>query len=222
MIYVYLPKIFQPFKCNTMIRLGKDYDGGYLINNNDISQTKNLISFGVGEDFSFETDFLIKNRCNCFTYDGTVDGLLLKKYDIVHCQKNVGISSDEINVSSILSDKQDVFLKCDIENNEYFILNDLITHSSKFTGLVIEFHDVCKKNNYEQISNFIAKIDQKLIHTHINNYTYYKFEKDIIPSVLELTFTSSRNISFDPLLQLPHVLDMPNNLSDNHFGVVFV
>ena len=53
-----LPKIFRPFECLQLIRLGKDNDGGYIVNKHDVDKTDLLISFGIGNDWSFEKVFL--------------------------------------------------------------------------------------------------------------------------------------------------------------------
>lgn len=42
-----------------------------------------------------------------------------------------------------------------------------------------------------------------------------------MPDVLELTFSSSLNISYDKNLTLPNLLDMPNNPKDLEFSITF-
>ena len=58
-----LPAEYKPKKNFSLIRLGRDNDGGYLIGYNTIKNTKSLISFGILDDCSFENDF---KRKNCF------------------------------------------------------------------------------------------------------------------------------------------------------------
>ena len=211
-----LPKILQPFDCSNLIRLGKPNDGGYLINQLDVMKTNKLVSFGIGEDFSFEEQFLNLNNCSMSSYDSSID-INKEPYtsffvgNKIHYSENI----DEKN----LTIEDDVFLKCDIEGGEYTILNELINQSHKLTGLVIEFHDV--NRSIDTIFNFISKIDLKLIHLHINNYFYYKTDNGIIPDILELSFTSSRNIRYNDSLSLPNILDMPNNPNDSDFEIEF-
>ena len=52
-----LPKEFKPKASYELIRLGKDNDGGYLVELNSIKQSKSLIAMGMGRDCSFENDF---------------------------------------------------------------------------------------------------------------------------------------------------------------------
>ena len=75
-----LPKNFKPDANYTLVRLGKDNDGGYLINIESIKQTKLLLSFGISDDFSFENDFKKQNNCPIIAFDPTTSNkFFLKK-----------------------------------------------------------------------------------------------------------------------------------------------
>lgn len=217
---VTLPKILQPFKCDQLIRLGKNNDGGYLVNSHDITKTKNFFSFGVGEDFSFEMDFLKKNKVPAKLYDSCLDQNK-KHNDIVFHSKNIGNNSDDYPISKVFYNSDHIFLKCDIEGNEYQILDDIINFDDLYTGLIIEFHDVSLYKNFNLVTNFIGKTRLKLVHLHVNNYMYYKTNNGAMPDVLELTFSSSHNISYEKNLTLPNLLDMPNNPKDLEFSITF-
>lgn len=231
MYTIKLPKILQPFSCSDIIRLGKPNDGGYLVNELDIAKTKKLISFGVGHDWSFEKEFLTKNNCSLIAYDSSLLGnidLENSYYEEffsgqnVHIKKNIGNQSDQIRCSDALSDSDFIFLKCDIEGNEYEILDEILLNQNRLSGLIIEFHNINNFDNFNSITNFIAKINLKLLHMHINNYFYYKHgENEAIPDICEMTFTSSSNIYYDSSLVLPNYLDMPNNPESSDFKVVF-
>ena len=43
-----------------LVRVGRDFDGGYVIPEYSLSHSKGLLSGGYGNDFSFESDFLQK------------------------------------------------------------------------------------------------------------------------------------------------------------------
>lgn len=209
-----LPKIFKPFHCSNLIRIGKDFDGGYLVNKDDVLKTKKIISFGIGEDFSFEKEFVEMSGCSCDSYDETVD---LNLSFIQHHIQNV----DKNEFVKILSKESgDVFLKCDIEGDEYQLFEEIINYSHLFSGMVFEFHDVTKPKNFNELTNLISKIDQKLIHIHINNYFYYKTPNGPVPDIFELTFTSSKNIK-NSFVQIPNSLDMPNNPNDEQFEISY-
>jgi hypothetical protein len=214
---IHLPRIFQPFRCNSIIRLGKNNDGGYLVNEIDIKTTSTLLSFGIGEDISFEKDFYAANRVQVIAYDSTIDNI--SDDFIEHISENV--TSD--NIGQILDfHVGGIFLKCDIDGSEYKILDSIILNSSKFTGIAIEFHGIHHNHNLHELINFIAKIDLRLIHVHLNNYAYYITDGGYIPDVIELTFSASNtNTHYDRNAYLPNKLDMPNNPDDDEFEIIF-
>lgn len=210
-------KIFQPYACDDLIRLGKDHDGGYLVNVNDVNKTRKLLSFGVGTDVSFEKDFVQINDCLVDAYDkipSNHDFFLDDRYALY--DRNI----DQLALSDILVD-DDTFVKCDIEGQEYRIFDMLISRSHLLSGLVIEVHSLNEFDNYNGLLNFISKIGLKLVHVHVNNYFYYKTDNGNIPDILELSFTSSTNVKYDTRLQLPNRLDMPNNPNDEDFRICF-
>ena len=233
MIEVTMPKFIQPFYCKDLVRLGKDNDGGYLVNEHDVLNTDTLLSLGIGEDWSFEEEFTGVKGCSLIAYDGSLNADKLAANDVLrkrysnffsgnkdHEKKDIGIGIDDILFESAITGEK-TFLKCDIEGSEYGILEDIIKHTKRFTGMVIEFHDINKQENFHSLINFISKIDQKLLHVHVNNYFYYKTDTGCVPDILELTFTSSSNIKLEKIITLPNSLDMPNNPEDEEFKIIF-
>ena len=113
-----------------------------------------------------------------------------------------------LSLNEVIPDEkfQNIFLKVDIEGAEYRILNDILTHQDRFSGLVIEFHNCdlfC-----EQIREFVENFQLKLIHIHANNYSPI-FVNSIMPSVMEMTFSRYGFAAVAP--ELPHTLDMAND-----------
>jgi hypothetical protein len=218
-------KIFQPYFCEDIIRLGKDNDGGYLVNKQDILKSKKLLSLGVGDDVSFEKDFMAVNDCPIVAFDGTInpDQEFVKTFysgNKTFINKNIGNKEGEVSFKSLLGEES-TFLKCDIEEHEYEILNDIIIHSKQFTGIAIEFHNINGKDNFNELLNFIAKVELKLVHVHVNNWFYYKTEQGCIPDVIELTFTSSDNVVLYEDIKFPHKLDMSNRPGGEDFQITF-
>ena len=63
----------KPIKTSNLIRLGRDHDGGYIVDREILKDCENLISFGVGEDWSFELDFIKeKKNIKIHIYDYSV------------------------------------------------------------------------------------------------------------------------------------------------------
>lgn len=220
-----MPLIFRPFRCEDLIRLGRDNDGGYLVNREDVIKTSKLMSFGIGDDCSFEEDFIKINHCPVDAYDGTLTAEQERSMRSRFFQppnrltvKNIGNKEDQASVKEMSFDK--VFLKCDIEDSEYHILDDIIRISHQLTGLIIEFHQIQEPSRFNALTNFIGKVKLDLVHTHINNWAYMISGSTYIPDVIELTFTSSSNVSWEPV-QLPHAFDMPNCADRDEFAIRF-
>jgi predicted MPP superfamily phosphohydrolase len=105
-------------------------------------------------------------------------------------------NDNETTIPDILANYNEIFLKVDIEGDEYKILNDIKRNSSKIIFLVIEFHDVDK--NIKKIKNFIKKLDLKIIHIHGNNYG--GLDKSNNPKVIELSLLNSKKIKLKKIL----------------------
>ena len=89
-----------------------------------------------------------------------------------------------------LENYEKVFLKIDIEGDEYEILNDIKKSSEKIIFLVIEFHDLHK--NIHKIKKFLKGLDLKIIHIHANNYGGIDDYGN--PKVIELSLLNTKKI----------------------------
>ena len=67
-----LPSSFRPDGTYDLVRLGKDHDGGYLVEAQSLRQTARLLAFGLSDDWSFEKDFLRRHGVPCHAYDPTL------------------------------------------------------------------------------------------------------------------------------------------------------
>ncbi len=75
-----IPKIFKPKYEYDLIRLGKNNDGGYLVEKESIFKSNSLISLGLGHDWSFEKDYYKSNKKSIYCYDHSVSYSSIKKY----------------------------------------------------------------------------------------------------------------------------------------------
>ena len=57
MAKAYNLKALHPIKINDLIRVGRSYDGGYVLSKTQIEKTKTLLSFGICNDWSFEKHY---------------------------------------------------------------------------------------------------------------------------------------------------------------------
>lgn len=225
---VVMPKIWQPWRCDDLIRLGKDNDGGYLVSRTDVMATKKLISFGIGCDWIFEQQFIELAQCPLSAYDEKIPPQChaeltdwfqghkqFQEVAVCGSSQNTGISLQQC------CQGQDIFLKCDIEGGEYAIIDDILAMGDIWTGMAIEIHHIDNWDNYNAITGLIAKIPLKLLHVHANNWGYSKTSGAHVPWVLELTFGHGGGTRWDPDYCLPHMLDMPNNPKDQEFSIKF-
>ena len=75
-----LPKNFKPKNEYNLIRLGRNNDGGYLVEKNSFNEAKSLISFGLSYDWTFEKHFSRIKDCPVHCYDPTIKYSSIKKF----------------------------------------------------------------------------------------------------------------------------------------------
>lgn len=131
------------------------------------------------------------------------------KQNINHTKQNVGINSFREDFCSLLEvfkkiKSENIFLKIDIEGEEYRVLDDLVMKQDRITGVVMEMHDI--DMHFEKIENFIKNFNLKLVHIHANNAAPLRTE-DNLPVTLELTFSKYSKVNSSTIL--PNELDKP-------------
>jgi len=103
------------------IRLGKDFDGGYIFADIPNITYNILIAGGICNDISFEEDFVNKySNVKCFAFDGTINNLPKENTNIIFIKKNIGFENNykETNLHDIIDNNNNIFVKVDIEGGE--------------------------------------------------------------------------------------------------------
>ena len=142
---------------------------------------------------------------------------------IVHERKKVGgVGVGGTNLTSLLEGcpEKGVFLKVDIEGWEYRILEEILDSEGRFSGIVIEFHDV--DLHRERIEEFIQKLRLPLVHIHGNNAA--SLDKHGDPIVIEMTFghQTDRQINKSRRMHYPvSGLDQPNDIRHEEIKLNF-
>lgn len=256
--------ILIPSINNKLLRLGRNADGGYVVDQELLGRSNYLLSFGLGDDWSFELDFLKHNKDSIIhIYDHTVNiyqflkpflknfrrfitfrskftdfynsYLKLKEYvkllnlkQVFFYKKKVTSvinSKSQININKIFSrvkSNSKIIVKCDIEGDEYKIINEIIKYSNQIEMLIIEFHDLNKKE--KKFLDIINKLKSNFLIIHIHGNNHCGQSSLGLPFVLEITFANKKNK--DNFLKKNYSypvkkLDFPNNPFKNDLKMVF-
>jgi hypothetical protein len=205
-------------------RLGKEYDGGYIIVEIPDAKYSMLLAGGVLDDISFEEDFVKKFGVRCVVFDGTINALPKNNNSIEFVKKNIGYenTSTVTNLHDLIDQNENIFVKMDIEGGEIPWLHSLNNGQlNKFNQIVIEFHDPFTDKEVD-IFNKINK-NHTLVHFHANNCCGVRNHKGVlIPNIFECTyihnkfFTSPRQLNKD---KIPSPIDMKNLLHNDEIYI---
>lgn len=218
---------------HTKVRVGRRGDGGYVLLKELLGLPPTLYSYGVGDDVSFELDFLrLAGACSHVRlFDHTIAELPEKHPAFIHHKEPARVERS-FPLNSVL--------KIDIEGGEWeFLKHAPISHCSQ---IVVEFHlhhndppQGCSpyfKGHFQRLmgkenrARFLAysKILRRLnstffcFHAHINNsLPLWDVEGSKFPPLLELSFVrqdlvdekyiSHRAIGGTPALDWPNKSD---------------
>ncbi|CAH6418869.1 Hypothetical protein POVN_LOCUS593 [uncultured virus] len=206
-----LTALFVFASTHDLIRVGKNYDGGYIVANGITYD--HIIGGGILDDISFEVGMLDRNPgLKADAYDGSVKGLPYPDARITFHKTYIGPEAGRSNLHEQLKTYKNVMIKMDIEGGEFPWLTNLSDEElNSIAQLVIEFHEVYTPAKWAQIAR-LAKT-HKLIHVHGNNCCgTYPMEGIQVPIVFECTFLRndlepSTTLNTKPL---PGPLDQPN------------
>jgi hypothetical protein len=67
-----LPLFLRPIKGADLVRIGRDNDGGYLVDKRSIISSEFLLGFGIYDDWSFEKDFIKYTNVPVVAFDASV------------------------------------------------------------------------------------------------------------------------------------------------------
>lgn len=74
-----LPKFFKPAGAAPLIRLGRNHDGGYLVDARSVQGADGVVSLGISEDWSFEEDFRQRNPVPLYAFDASLRAADLRR-----------------------------------------------------------------------------------------------------------------------------------------------
>ena len=142
-----------PFNEKDLIRLGNNYDGGYIISKKSLEKDNFLLSFGMSSDWSFEEDFIKENKLNkVHIYDHTVD----LNFFLIRLYKSFKrIFYFKSNLKNFLDKIKELYKFIKLKNSN-------IIHFKKKVGnekssLSINLNDIISQTNHS--GKMILKID---------------------------------------------------------------
>lgn len=192
-------------------RIGKKFDGGYMIVNIPNKKYTMLLAGGVGNDLSFESDFCRKFNVQCFAYDGTITNAPPADARVKWVNENIVAGSFRNDIST--GKAGDFFLKMDIEGYEIPWLESMTSDElAKFGQIVMEFHSPFSERHgavFEKLNRTHA-----LVHFHANNCCGTRIHGGVqIPNIFECTYVL-RNLLPESLAlntdTIPSPLDQRN------------
>jgi hypothetical protein len=197
-------------------RLGKNYDGGYIIAEIPNIKYTILLAGGIENDISFEEDFVNKYPIdNAYAFDGTINKLPKENSKIIFIKKNIGFNNDDknTNLHDIIDANESIFVKMDIEGGEIPWIKSLSDKQmDKFEQIVMEFHSPFSNAEID-VFDKINK-NHYLIHFHGNNCCGVRNHNGVmIPNVFECTYLHKKYFADIPELNkelIPGNLDMKN------------
>ena len=211
------PQVLTVYKSPfNKLRLGKNYDGGYIIAEIPNINYSTLLAGGISTDISFEEDFINKYlNLKTFAYDGTINNLPKENSNITFIKKNIGFeNTDQItNLHDVINANESIFVKMDIEGGEIPWIKSLSDEQmNKFEQIVMEFHNPFSNNEID-VFDKINK-NHYLIHFHGNNCCGTRNHNGvIIPNIFECTYLHKKYFTNPPELNkelIPSNLDMKN------------
>lgn len=205
------------------VRIGQDYDGGYIIADIPHVNYTTFIAGGLGDDISFEEDFIKKYpNVKTFAFDGTIDSLPTENKNITFIKKNIGFTNNDqvTNLHDIINSNTGIFVKIDIEGGEIPWIKSLNEEQmNKFEQIVLEFHFPFSNNEIDVFDKLNK--NHYLIHFHGNNCCGVRNHMGvIIPNVFECTYLHKKYFTNVPELNrqpIPSNLDMKNTYNDEIF-----
>jgi hypothetical protein len=219
-----------------LVRLGCETDGGYLIPKTALDKANALLSFGLGENWTFDEDwYRLHPNDPVHLYDGEkikatlplpqnvwnrpapVD--LVAAYDSFfqdkrrHWVENMGNARGACSFGRAMERLagHQVFLKSDIEGGEYPILADIISHKDRIVGIAAEFHSV--NSNRALFETAMRSLQQHYTIVHVHANITLPIGKEGLTEAIEISWLRNDLVTSDQRrYNLYHELDRPNFL----------
>jgi len=187
------------------VRLGGLMDGGYIVPQIALDRSQGLLSFGLGDDFTFDQDWhRLKPTDPIHMYDASVTGESIHIRINPSVRKHIDIRQEyrdffqgdrrhyleyigKDNFASALEriGVDQVFIKMDIEGAEYGLIDIILEHRNRITGIAMEWHSCTNRN--QRWAAEVKKLNQYYAITHMHGNNHVSQDSDGIFGCMELT-----------------------------------
>jgi hypothetical protein len=223
LVYDFLFLLRNSYFLIDLIRVGSPNDGGYLFPANLVDKFDMCISFGIGDNFDFESE-LAANGKIIYGVDGSIKDPgktdVFRNFTSLYAASHSDDRSVEINkfLQHLVSKDKAFILKIDVEGDEYEVINNITEDILKKPEIIIvEFHhldSLYTPFGYKIISSVFKKVLKYfyIAHIHPNNISVVYGPKGArIPNNLEITFVNRRHeSSISKIRSMPHEHDARN------------
>ncbi len=211
--------------CVSRVRAGSRGDGGYVLLDYELQNLERFYSYGISDNYSFDSWLYRKTGALGRLFDPTVDypplfdgALHFRKLGLGVAQ---GTVEDHIKMFKDMGRR--MLLKVDIEGCEREWLSETTgAELGRFDHILLELHDLQDPNLHGQIVAALKLINRHffLVHVHANNfYPLFKCGPWHLPGILECTYVRkdlvqcdvNRSVVFPvPELDMPNIAAMPD------------
>ena len=221
-----ISNLFYPkFKCD-LIRLGKNFDGGYIVERNSIKNSEILLSFGLSDDWTFEEAYsnLGNNKIYCYDYSvntrfwfvnfiKSVLNILLLRDPLINFQKLFNYVKYKTFFNSKKNFHHKKFISPNsmkknlFDNNVHTSLNDIANKIEKNFFLKIDIEGSEYRILNEILENS-SKINGLVIEFHDFDLHYTSIQNFINKFELELIHIHVNNYGIINKDGLPSVVEL--------------
>lgn len=189
----------------------------------DFGEVDACLSFGIGQNISWEQGMLQKNTGKIYCYDPMIAGLpcydsrlLFFKQGIAGQDSSSGIYK---TMKTVIKDtgicSNNLILKMDVEGAEWqFIKSTDSEIFSLFKQMTFEFHHLTDRSRREEILECLSKLRETHIPVwiHGNNAGVAEISGDfVVPEMLEITYARKGDYVFsEKPYNCPLSIDFPN------------
>lgn len=185
----------RPIKNENLVRLGRNADGGYVVDKNVVENTNHLVTFGLGPDWSFELDYIkLNNKVKISMYDYTVSVSPYLKEILKYLRRFLTFRSKFKDVNDRLNYLKNYLNFFKLKNVDFYpekitfpILNKIDTDINKVFLRIPNEEKIVLKSDIEgsefkvidEILNYSSRIKMLIFEFHWLNINEAKFINSI-------------------------------------------